>query len=275
MIQASKKRTVGLSGQGLRALSYAQFRKKEFLRSGDLVAGLGLTRSQERQLLSRLAAKKQIVRLKRDVYYVSPVLSPSGIVSLSEHFILSKLMQHEASDHQVSGPNAFHLYGFDDQVPNRFYVYNDRISGVRIIGGHTFEFIKANKARLEGSSRKTAPDGARIVMASKAKALVDAIYDWSRFNTLPRAFAWIVSELRKDPRFKREFLCLAVRCGNKSALRRIGCLLEQNGVPRRNLRAIKAAIGDSKSVIPLVPRRLKRGHVDSYWGVVINERVKY
>ena len=29
----------------------------------------------------------------------------------------------------------------------------------------------------------------------RARALVDAVYDWSRFNSLPRGYAWIRREL--------------------------------------------------------------------------------
>ena len=32
------------------------------------------------------------------------------------------------------GPNAFNRYGWDDQVPNRVYAYNNRVSGERRIG---------------------------------------------------------------------------------------------------------------------------------------------
>lgn len=264
-----------MSKQGLKAIAYAQFLKKETLRSGDLAAGLGLTRIQERRLLSRLEGKRQIIRLKRGAYYVPPTLSPSGRPNVSEYFLLSKLMESEGAAYQISGPNAFHLYGFDEQVPNRLFVYNDRISGKREIGGYEFLFVKTTAVRLDGSIKTTGPDGARIVTASRTKALIDAIYDWSRFNTIPRAFEWIVKSLRDDPRFKRELVRLALTCGSISVLRRIGCLLEYNGVPKRNLRLLKEAIGESKAVIPLIPRKPNRGHVDTYWGVVINDRIAY
>jgi len=264
-----------MSSQALRAVSYAQYLKKEVLLLGDLAAGLGITKAQEMRLLSRLEGKGQIVRLKRGAYCVPSKLSPSGRLNVSEYFLLSKLMELTGSTYQISGPNAFHLYGFDEQVPNRLFVYNDRFSGEKEIGGYAFVFVKTSAERLQGWVRSTGPDGAKIVMASKSKALVDAIYDWSRFNTIPRAFEWIIASCHDDPCFKRELARMAIKCGNKAVLRRIGCLLELGGDSKRSLRFLKKAIGDSKAVIPLVPRKPKRGQVDSYWGVVINDRITY
>ena len=34
------------------------------------------------------------------------------------------LMKELKGKYQVSGPNAFYFYGFENQVPNRVYVYD-------------------------------------------------------------------------------------------------------------------------------------------------------
>lgn len=274
MIQG-KKRSGGISRQGLRAVSYAQFLQKEVILLGDIATGLGITKAQEMRLLSRLEGNGQIIRLKRGAYYVPSKLSPSGRLNVSEYFILSNLMKLEGANYQISGPNAFHRYGFDEQVPNRLFVYNDRFSGEKEIGGYSFAFVKTSAERFQGSIKTISPDGAKIIIASKAKSLIDAIYDWPRFNTIPRAFEWIITSIRGNPRFKRELMRMAIRSGNKATLRRIGCLLEHNGNSKRSLRFLKQTIGDSKAVIPLVPKKPKRGQIDPYWGVVINDRVTY
>ncbi|MBI4126973.1 MAG: hypothetical protein HY465_05715, partial [Deltaproteobacteria bacterium] len=172
----------------LRSIAYVQFRKKEFLHVGDLVEGIGLSKSQEHSLLFRLESKGQIVRLKRGIYYVPPQLPPSGRISVSEYFLLSKYMEVEKASYQVSGPSVFHRYGFDEQIPNIHYVYNDRISGEKTIGGYRFVFIRTSKKRLKGSDLLKEASGILVSIASQPKVLVDAVYDWSRFYTLPRAF---------------------------------------------------------------------------------------
>ena len=94
--------------------------------------------------------------------------------------------------YQVSGPNAFYRYGWTDQVPNRLYAYNNRISGDRQIGAVALTLIKVADERLGGTEVVRTPDGIDVVYASKARSLVNAVYDWSRFDSLPQS-------IRLDP----------------------------------------------------------------------------
>lgn len=271
----TKRKQESLGELELRSLAYVQFRKREFLRVGDLVEGIGLSKSQEYALFFRLEAKGQIVRIKRGIYYVPPQLPPSGRISVSEYFILSKYMEIEKAVYQVSGPSAFHRYGFDEQIPNILYVYNDRISEGKTIGGYRFVFIRTSRERLKGSDLLKDASGASVYIASKPKALVDAVYDWSRFNTLPRAFSWIVAATKKDKRLATGIVNAAVECGNIAVARRIGCLLMNNGFSKQSLRKLKTSLGEALSLIPLVPRKPARGAADKYWGVIINDTIEF
>ena len=271
----NKQKQESLGELELRSLAYVQFRKSEFLRVGDLIKGIGLTKSQEYSLLFRLEAKGQIIRIKRGVYFVPAQLPPGGRLSLSEYFVLSKYMEIEKATYQLSGPTMFHQYGLDEQVPNIHFVYNDHVSGKKPIGGHRFVFIKTSSERLKGGCVLKEATGAEVVIASKAKALVDAVYDWSRFNTLPKAFSWIVTALRKDNQIKTQLIKATLECGNVAVVRRIGCLLMRNGFSKQSLRRLKEKLGNSKSLIPLVPKKPVRGSVDRYWGVIINGTIEF
>lgn len=270
-----KRKQESLGELELRSLAYVQFRKREFLRVGDLVEGIGLSKSQEYALLFRLEAKGQIVRIKRGIYYVPPQLPPSGRISVSEYFILSKYMEIEKAAYQISGPSAFHRYGFDEQIPNILYVYNDRISEGKTIGGYRFVFIRTVKVRLKGSDLLRDASGVSVNIASKPKALVDAVYDWSRFNTLPRAFSWIAAATKKDRRLAPQIINAAVEYGNIAVVRRIGCLLMHNGFSKRSLQKLKDSLCDTLSLIPLVPQKPARGTADKYWGVIINDTIEF
>ena len=56
------------------------------------------------------------------------------------------------------------------------------------------------------------------------------MYDWSRFNSLPQGYDWIRAELARDPGMAEEIVRVALRYGNVSTLRRLGKLLELEGV---------------------------------------------
>jgi len=55
-----------------RFFAYVQLKKKDIVRTGELTPVLGITGSQERDLLRRLSGSGWIVRLKRGVYLIPP-----------------------------------------------------------------------------------------------------------------------------------------------------------------------------------------------------------
>lgn len=271
----NSKRSRGLGEQEIRVLSYIQYKRKDLLYFGHLAEGLGIKKDQERRLLSSLENKGQIIRLKKGVYLVSAHLPPGGRLSFTEYYILAKFMEVEKANYQLSGQTVFNQYGFDEQIPNRLLVYNNRISGERKIGGFWFDFVKTSSVRLKGSYLLKESSGLKIPVATKEKALVDAVYDWSRFNTLPRAFLWIIMALRKDSRLKTKLTKMAIESGNLAVVRRIGCLLSHNGFSMQALKQLKEALGQAKSLIPLVPKKNVRGSIDRYWGIIINDQINF
>ncbi|HBB17499.1 MAG TPA: hypothetical protein DCZ97_11080, partial [Syntrophus sp. (in: bacteria)] len=156
------------------------------------------------------------------------------------------------------------------QVPNRIYVYNDRIFGEKEIGGTDFVFIKTDVKRLGSTKNLMTPDGIDAVMVTKTRALVDAVYDWSRYNTLPRAYGWIAETLKKDPSLIEKLIADTLQYGNKGTVKRIGYLLAQLGIPEDRLRRIKRQIGPIRSFIPWIPGQAAKGNVNKEWGLIVN-----
>ena len=183
----------------IKLLAYVQLRNIDIIRTGEIAAALNLAPKQERELLSRMNRAGLIIWLKRGAYLVPSRLPASGRWAVDQNYVLSRLMKELKGKYQVSGPNAFYFYGFEDQVPNRTYVYNNRIQGEKNLGGFDFVFIKTYKSRLGAASESKLPDGETILMATKARTLLDAVYDWSRYNTLPRAYRWILETIKSDP----------------------------------------------------------------------------
>ncbi len=265
-----KRDKTKLGSLEMQLLAYAQLRKKDLIQTGEMSSILGISSRQEWKLLSRMARSGLIIRLKRGIYLVPPRMPSGGRWAVSEYFILSKLMALLDGKYQISGPNAFNFYGYDDQVPNRVYVYNNRILGEKNIGGVEFVFIKTSDSRLGSVRRFKTPDGVDAIMASKARTLLDAIYDWSRYNTIPRAYGWVFSSIKKEPEFARELIETTLKYGNKGTMRRMGYLLSLCGVVDVQLRKLKRKLGSSKSLIPWIPGRDGKGSINRDWGLIIN-----
>jgi len=268
-----KKEKTKLGKLEMQLLAYVQLRRKEFVFSGEIAAALEITAKQEWNLLNRMTKSGLIIRLKRGVYLVPSHLPAGGRWSVSSYFILSKLMEVLKGRYQISGPSAFNFHGFDDQVPNRIYVYNDRIFGEKQIGGTDFVFIKTDNKRLGSTKSLKTPDGIDAMMVTKSRALFDAVYDWSRYNTLPRAYGWIEDSLKKDPFLTEKLITDTLQYGNKGTIKRIGYLLAQLGIADDRLLEIKWQLGPVKSLIPWTPGQAAKGSIDREWGVIVNGSV--
>lgn len=253
-------------------LAYLQMRKQSAVGAGELTSPLRLTRLQERELFRRMARGGLIARVRPGLYLVPPQLPLGGSWSPDDALALNTLLKDRRGRYQICGPNAFNRYGFDEQVPNRVYAYNNRISGERAVGAVALTLIKVADERLGDTDEVQTAGGEVAVYSSRVRTLVDAVYDWSRFNSLPRAFGWIRGELTSGRVDAGALVRVTLRYGDVGTIRRIAALLEREGVDAALLRKLQRALKPSTSLIPWIPTRPKRGTVDRRWGVVWNER---
>lgn len=253
-----------------RLLAYAQMRRLRVIRIGELIKPLRLTATQERYLLSRMAISRLIVRVRRGLYLVPPRLPLGDAWSPDQVLALNALIADREGRYQICGPNAFNRYGFDEQVPTRIYAYNNRLSGDRTIGTVALTLIKVADERLGGTEEVAASEGLTAVYSTRARSLVDAVYDWSRFDTLPRAYGWIRRELLAGRVKPSELARLTLQYGNQGTIRRIGALLEREGIAANLLKKLEGGLGSSASLISWVPNRPRQGQISRRWGVVLN-----
>lgn len=253
--------------------AYIQMRALTTVRIGELRGPLKLSAIQERKLLSRLARAGLIARAWRGLYMVPPRLPLGGKWSPSETAALNALMLDQGGRYQICGPNAFNRYGFDGQIPARTYAYNNRVSGDRTVGSVELTLIKVADERLGGTETTQTADKQTAVYSSRARALVDAVYDWSRFNSLPQGYAWIRGELAAGRVGADELVEAALEYGDTGTIRRMGALLERDGADAKLLNKLSRVLKPTTGLIPWIPSRPKRGTVNRGWGVVFNEPV--
>lgn len=253
-------------------LAYVQMRNMRTLRIGDLTKSLRISAKQERELLSRLARAGMIARVRRGLYLVPPRLPLGGKWSPGEILALNTLIEDRGGRYQICGPNAFNRYGFDEQIPNRVYAYNNRISGERTVGPVALTLIKVADDRLGDTETVETKEGGSAVYSSRVRTMLDAVYDWSRFNSLPRGYEWIRKELTAKKVGAAELVDVTLQYGDKGTIRRIGALLEREGVSAARLRKLERALKPSSSLIPWIPGYPKRGTVNRRWGVVVNDK---
>lgn len=253
-------------------LAYLQMRKVRTVRTGELTGPLGLTRLQERELFRRMARGHLIARVRPGLYLVPLQLPLGGAWTPDEILALNTLLEDRRGRYQICGPSTFNRYGFDNQLPNRVYAYNNRISGARTIGAIALTLIKVADERLGDVEQVPTTNGLTATYSSRVRTLVDAVYDWSRFNGLPRAFDWIRAELKARRITVADLVRVTLRYGDIGTVRRVGALLDREGVEAKQLRRLERALKPSTSFIPWIPTTPKRGTLDRRWGIVWNDR---
>jgi predicted transcriptional regulator of viral defense system len=253
-------------------LAYVQLRKLRILRTGDLRRPLRITSKQERELLSRLSRAGMIAQVRRGLYLVPERLPLGGRWSPDEAMALNALFDTQNGRYQICGPNAFNRYGFDEQIPTRVYVYNNRESGDRRIGSVDLALIKVADERLGDVEAVETQEGYKTIYSSRARTLLDAVYDWSRFNSLPRGYEWIRKELKAKRVTPGELVSVTLKYGDIGTIRRMGALLEREGVASPLLKKLERALPKTSSQIPWIPTKPKRGTVNRRWSLIVNEQ---
>ena len=251
--------------------AYCQIRRLQTLRTGDLTSPLRITPKQERELFSRLTRAGLIAQVRRGFYLIPERLPLGGKWSPDEILALNTFMEDQGGRYQICGPNAFNRYGFDEQIPTRIYAYNNRVSREHTIGSVALTLIKVADNRLGSIEKVKTVEGLTAIYSSRTRTLVDAVYDWSRFNSLPRAYEWIREELRTKRVDTRDLVNDTLRYGDMGTIRRMGALLEQEGIKESLLVKLDKAVSPSTSLIAWIPSKPKRGTSKRRWGVVMND----
>ena len=70
----------------------------------------------------------------------------------------------------------------------------------------------------------------------------------------------------------RELVQVTLTYGDVGTIRRVGYLLERASVDAALLRKLERALKPTRSFIPWIPSKPKRGTINRRWGVVDNER---
>lgn len=253
------------------ALSLAQMRDLRTLQVGQLASGLRISAKQERELLSRMSRSGLIANVRKGLYLFPPKLPLGGIWTPDEATAINALMADRNARYQITGPKAFNRYGYSEQLPSLTTIYNDALSGERRIGSVTLKLIKVSRDRLGGVEKVRTPTGEPLVFSSRARTLVDAVYDWSLFDSLPQAYNWIRNDFAAGRVTADDLARATVQFGNMGTIRRLGVILEQLRANKASLSRLQRALTATTAKIPLVPPRPVRGSVAKPWGVVLNE----
>jgi len=258
-----------LGDLGAKFFALMQMRDQEVIQLGELQSVLQITAKQERELLSRLARRGYIVRLIRGTYLVPKKLPPGGKWMPDEYVIIYELMKSVDASYQICGPLAFQRHGLSEQIPNIITIYNTKLTGRKTIGSLTLQLIKVDKSRIGAREKIVLNDKKIVYISSLARTIMDSIYEWSRFNTIPKAYDWIKENI-EDTVVLSQFIDVTIKYSNVSTKRRVGYILEKVGVSNTYLKPILKQLPETKGWVILYPSFKARGVTNKKWRVIDN-----
>lgn len=267
-----KVKKSGLGPLETQFFAWAQLKKRTEVKTGDLVQGMKLSAQQEADLFHNLSSSGFILKLWRGFYLVPERIPPNGQWAPSPYLIINRYMFALGAQFQVSGLAIFNLYGYSTQIAQELVIYNDKLSKKVDLLHHRFIFVKVKSARL-GHIREFQPQAegalAKVAVSSPEQALLDAVYDYKRFGSLPQAYQWIKTALKKNQINAKELARAAFRHGNNMSQKRIGWALEKLGVEEKIYSKLLKKTGKSLFLVPLDPHH-HHGPIHSKWKVIEN-----
>lgn len=249
--------------------AYAQMTEQRILYQGELQKILNLSLKREQDLLSRLARKSSIIRLKRGVYLIPSKIPPGGKWQPSSLYLISYFMEVMQAQYYIGGQYALNYYGLSEQIPNSVTIYNDTLSGTKKCGILNITLIKISKSRI-GKPKKLTLEKNRIVyITTLPRVILDAVMDWNRFGTLPTAFEWIETNLN-DNHFIKDLVKTTIQYGNISAKRRIGYYIFKLTNNSKLINPILKTLKSTKNWLPLNPEGGTKGTTNKTWRIIDN-----
>lgn len=267
-----KPKSPSLGKLGAKFFSWVQMHHKDIVRLGDLQKALDITATQEHELLKRLTRSGLILRLMRGIYLVPDKLPAGGYWQPSSFYLVAKYMEILNANYYISGLFAFHYYGLITQIPNEITIYNDKRSCVKRVGVVTLRLIKISNERIGGFVKITDNNKASVNIASLARTMMDAVYDWKKYNSLPQAYEWI-SLYKKDAKLIKQLIKQTAQHGNIITIRRIGYCIESLGLDESITALLQKKLISKTGWVLYNPVGPKHGKTNKRWRIIYNENI--
>ena len=257
--------------------AWTQLENKDQVQTGDLVKSLNLSPKQEADLFYNLSSSGFIIKLQRGFYLIPNKIPSRGLWSPSPYLVINKYMENAgATKFHISGPAVFNKYGYSNQLSSWFTVYNDKISKKMYILQYHLDFTKVVPKCLGVIKKLKSYIGdenfvwARL--SSPEQTILDAVYDYKRYGTLPKVYDWIADSLRDKKINPNKLVDVTIKYGNTISQKRIGWVLDNLKVPKKIISPLQKKISKTKFLTPLNPQN-RKGPINKTWGVIENVQI--
>lgn len=258
----------GLSLQERKIISHFSASEKSTIDADDLARIHPSKRTTANQILSRLAHKGWLQRLKRGVYAIVPLSSKTATPAIENIWPLAMDLFDPAF---ISGWSAAEHWNLTEQIFNSVSIctLSPQRGSIKTIGHIKFR-IKLLKKELFFGTKKIWFGSKIVEMADPSRTLID-ILDLPRFGGGGRHMVDIVKQYwRSDMCDPDLLLNYALQYKRGSVFKRLGFLAEKFDAPVSQEWLQKCHSYVSKGISCLDPDGPKNGNIISKWNLRIN-----
>lgn len=258
----------GLSTQERELLQHFTATEQTTVGLEDILALHQYPRASANKILSRLTRKGWLHRLKRGMYVIVPVSSPTAKPAIENAWPLAMQLFKPAF---VSGWSAAEHWGLTEQIFNTLALVTttSQRRAVHEIGGIKFQTKVVPKNRFFGF--KTEWFGSREVQIADPSRMVVDILDSPAFGGGGRHTIDIVRKYLGTEFFNPGLLLdHAKRYGRGSIFKRLGFLAEESKIPVSEEWKSFCQTHMSKGITKLDPDSPAKGRIVTKWKLLIN-----
>ncbi len=263
-----KREFAGLSAQERKIISHFSALEQDTINADDLIKLHPCRRATANQILSRLAQKGWLQRLKHGVYTIVPLSSTTATPVIENVWPLAMELFRPAF---ISGWSAAEHWDLTEQIFNSVSVATSspQRESNQVIGNIKFRTRTLGKEQFFGAKKVWFGSNA-VKIADPSRTLID-ILDLPRFGGGGRHMIDIVSQYwHSDMRDPDLLLDYALRYKRGSVFKRLGFLAEKLNAPVSEKWLHTCQDHISKGISYLDPDGPKSGNIISKWNLRIN-----
>lgn len=207
----------GLSANQEKIMSILEYKKIEVIPRKELISLIKnhLKIKDVMDLIEKLQTKKRIISIKRGIYMIVPFSAINKRWVLEEYKIVDYLLKQ---DYYIGLFNAFNLYGFTEQIPNKLFVFNTKYSFDKEILHYKFKFFKIKKDKLFGVIKNKYP------YSDKERTIIDAL-DYPEYLG---GLSEVLEKIKNVNYDKNKLVDYAIKYNSIKIIKLVGILTESS-----------------------------------------------
>ncbi|MFH1711370.1 MAG: hypothetical protein ABH840_03600 [Nanoarchaeota archaeon] len=127
---AGKTQIIGLSQREVKIIAWLEFYQKYFFKSENVKQFFSSKNTLYRGI-QKLLAKKRIIKLNQNKYYLVPIKAKSGAWTENEFIIIDEICN--SGEYYIGGWSAANYWRLTDQIPSWIDVFTTNMKGRKLI----------------------------------------------------------------------------------------------------------------------------------------------